>query len=148
VLTEQFEQGHVAGSRADCRGAGVIRLRLPDEPGSVPLARRALVEFASRHRADPEAVAVAVSEAVGNAVLHGYRDGASGSITIEAWVEPERGTLLIAVTDDGVGMSPNPESRGIGLGLPLIHRFATSAAIEQPERGTRVLMRFALGRGD
>jgi stage II sporulation protein AB (anti-sigma F factor) len=114
----------------------------------VPLARRALVEFASRHRADPESVAVAVSEAVGNAILHGYRNGASGAITIEATVEPSRRTLLIVVTDEGVGMSPNPESRGVGLGLPLIHRFAISVEIEQPGRGTRVLMRFALGRGD
>jgi serine/threonine-protein kinase RsbW len=146
-MPEQFEQHRIAGSRhGSPRGIEPIRLRLPADTGSVPVARRALVEFAREHRADPEAVAIAVSEAVGNAVLHGYRYGSSGPITIEAQREADPDELLIAVTDEGVGMSPHPGSPGLGLGLPLIRRCTTSLEIQRPPSGTRLVMRFELGR--
>jgi stage II sporulation protein AB (anti-sigma F factor) len=108
---------------------------------SVPAARHALTEFAREHGADPEAVAIAVSEAVGNAIIHGYRGHASGPVTIEASLEPE--TMLVVVEDEGVGMSPNPNTPGLGLGLPLMGRFTRSVDIERNPPGTRLLMRFA-----
>jgi serine/threonine-protein kinase RsbW len=130
----------------DWRADGSIRLRLPAEPESVTTAREELTELASQHGAGSEtieAVAIAVSEAVGNAIIHGYRDGASGQISIEAKLDADPEALLITVADEGVGMSPHPESPGLGLGLPLIHRCATSVDVEAPARGTRLQMQFA-----
>jgi anti-sigma regulatory factor (Ser/Thr protein kinase) len=143
VRTDQFEQHHTTRRRCgSLRGGDSIRIRLPAEPESVSAAREALVEIADEHGADREAVAVAVSEAVGNAIIHGYRAGSTGPISIDARVESD--ALLIAVTDRGVGMSPNPDRQGLGLGLPLIHQVASSVEIDQPPRGTRLRMRFAL----
>jgi anti-sigma regulatory factor (Ser/Thr protein kinase) len=125
-------------------GASPLELRLPAEAVSVPRARRALVDFAEQHGADSEAVAIAVSEAVGNALVHGYRDGTSGHVTVRGEIDGKH--LLVTVIDEGVGMSPNPADPGLGLGLPLIGRVADSVEIERPRRGTRLLIRFPLAR--
>ena len=145
MLTDQFEQHPTAagGGAGSPRRGDPIQLRLASEPDSVPMARRVMVDIAGEHGADPEAVAIAVSEAVGNAIIHGYRGDSSGPVTIDARLEAD--ALLIAVADEGVGMSPHPEWAGPGLGLPLIGRFSTSLDIERPPRGTRLVMRFALG---
>jgi serine/threonine-protein kinase RsbW len=149
LLTRQHQHQRARTPRVIDSGAdGSIRLRLPAEPESVTTAREELTELARQHGADSEAVeavAITVSEAVGNAIIHGYRDGASGQIAIEAKLDADPEALLITVADEGVGMSPNPGSPGLGLGLPLIHRFATSVDVEAPARGTRLRMQFALG---
>jgi anti-sigma regulatory factor (Ser/Thr protein kinase) len=143
MLLTKMNQG-LAGAPPAGGNGNPLELRLPAEPVSVPRARRALVHFAQQHGADPEAVAIAVSEAVGNALLHGYRDGASGEVRIRG--EIDGGHLLVTVADEGVGMSPNPADPGLGLGLPLIGRVADSVEIERPRRGTRLLIRFPLER--
>jgi anti-sigma regulatory factor (Ser/Thr protein kinase) len=149
LLTRQHQHQRARTSRViDSRADGSIRFRLPAEPDSVTTAREELTELARQHGAGSEAieaVAITVSEAVGNAIIHGYRDGASGQIAIEAKLDADPEALLITVADEGVGMSPHPGSPGLGLGLPLIHRFATSVAVEAPARGTRLQMQFALG---
>jgi anti-sigma regulatory factor (Ser/Thr protein kinase) len=57
---------------------------------------------------------------------------------------PDRDGLTVIVADRGVGMSPNPNSRGLGFGLPVIGAYADSFRVE-PVRGggTRLTMRFA-----
>jgi stage II sporulation protein AB (anti-sigma F factor) len=149
LLTRQHQHQRARTSSViDWRADGSIRLRLPAEPESVTTAREELTELARQQGAGSEAieaVAIAVSEAVGNGIIHGYRDGASGQIAVEAKLDADPEALLITVADEGVGMSPHPESPGLGLGLPLIHRFATSVDVEAPVRGTRLHMRFALG---
>jgi hypothetical protein len=64
----------------------------------------------------------ALSEAVTNVVLHAYWDGEPGRVRVEASMEAE--LLMLVVTDDGVGMSPNTQSAGLGMGLVLIERLA------------------------
>jgi anti-sigma regulatory factor (Ser/Thr protein kinase) len=119
-------------------------LRAPSSPGAVPGMRRAVVEFAELHGVGhPPDVALAVSEAVTNAVLHGYRDGASGDVRVVACAEPAR--LVVVVRDYGTGMSPHPNSPGLGLGLSVIGRLTTEMNIERPDLGggTRLRMHFA-----
>jgi anti-sigma regulatory factor (Ser/Thr protein kinase) len=121
-----------------------LELRAPASPGAVPGMRRAVVEFAVLHRVGhPPDVALAVSEAVTNAVLHGYRDGATGDLRVVACAEPDR--LVVVVRDYGVGMSPHPSSPGLGLGLSVIGRLTTEMNIERPDSGggTRLRMHFA-----
>jgi anti-sigma regulatory factor (Ser/Thr protein kinase) len=121
-----------------------LELRLQASPAAVPGVRRAVVDFAELHGVGhgPD-VALAVSEAVTNAVLHGYRDGASGEMRVVACAEPER--LVVVVRDYGCGMSPHPDSPGLGLGLSVIGRLTTEMNIERPDRGggMRLRMHFA-----
>jgi anti-sigma regulatory factor (Ser/Thr protein kinase) len=121
-----------------------LELRLQASPAAVPDVRRAVVDFAELHGVGhgPD-VALAVSEAVTNAVVHGYRDGARGDVRVVACAEPDR--LVVVVRDYGCGMSPHPDSPGLGLGLSVIGRLTTEMNIERPDRGggMRLRMHFA-----
>jgi anti-sigma regulatory factor (Ser/Thr protein kinase) len=120
-----------------------LALELPARPASVTHARRTAASFAASCGADPAAVELAVGEAVGNAVLHAYRGDASGEIRVDGAMH--EGTLVIVVGDDGVGMRPDPSSRGLGFGLPLIAQLASAVEITgSDEGGTEVRMRFEI----
>ena len=120
-----------------------LALELPSQPASVTHARRMAASFAASHGADADAVELAVGEAVGNAVLHAYRGDASGDIRVDGTMD--EGTLVIVVGDDGVGMRPDPSSRGLGFGLPLIAQLASAVEITgSDEGGTEVRMRFEI----
>jgi serine/threonine-protein kinase RsbW len=119
-----------------------FELRLPASPATVPQVRRALMRFASAHGV-PEAsdIGLAVTEAVTNAILHAYRDGESGEMRVVACAEPDR--LVVVVRDYGCGMSPRPDSPGLGMGLSIIGRLADELNIECPaDGGTRLRMHF------
>jgi anti-sigma regulatory factor (Ser/Thr protein kinase) len=120
-----------------------LELRTHATPAAVPGVRRAVVDFAELHGVGvaPD-VALAVSEAITNAVLHAYRGDRSGEVRVVACAEP--GRLVVVVRDYGCGMSPNPDSPGLGLGLAVIGRLATELNIERPDDGggTRLRMCF------
>ena len=116
-------------------------------PDAVAPIRRAVVGYAETLGAtarSTEAIALAVSEAATNAVLHAYVGIARGQITVTAErLEPD--DLLVLVADDGRGMTPRPDSPGMGLGLPLIAQVAKSVQVSHGARGGTVIqMRFAL----
>jgi anti-sigma regulatory factor (Ser/Thr protein kinase) len=121
-----------------------LELRTQATPSAVPGVRRAVVDFAELHGLGvaPD-IALAVSEAVTNAVLHAYRDGRPGMMRVVACAEPHR--LVVVVRDYGCGMSPHPNSPGLGLGLSVIGRLASELNIERPDEGggTRLRMSFA-----
>jgi anti-sigma regulatory factor (Ser/Thr protein kinase) len=118
-----------------------VAITLEAAPRSAALARRELAPLAKAARVDLDGVLLAVSEAITNAVLHGYRDDASGIVEVHA--QADSGGLSVTVTDRGVGMSPNPDSPGIGLGVPLMIRFAARVTFDAVAGGgTRVTMRF------
>jgi anti-sigma regulatory factor (Ser/Thr protein kinase) len=121
-----------------------LELRLDAEPGAVGRARAAVVAFAERHRlAGAADVALAVTEAVTNAVVHAYRGDASGQVRVVACARQDG--LLVVVRDYGCGMQPNPCSPGAGLGLAVIGALAGEMNIERPEEGggTRIRIRFS-----
>lgn len=90
------------------------------------------------------AVRLAVSEAVSNVVVHGYREPPPGDFTLR--VEAHGDELRVIVRDAGCGMQPRMDSPGAGLGLPLIARVAeTFSVTENPGGGTEVCMTFPLG---
>jgi anti-sigma regulatory factor (Ser/Thr protein kinase) len=121
--------------------------RFPARPEHVSDARRQVVELA-RENGIPDAaltgVRLAVSEAVANAVVHGYRDGTPGAVTVLAEADEDR--LKVVVTDEGCGMSPDLGSTGAGLGLPLIAELTASMSVRPARsgRGTTLCMTFHL----
>jgi serine/threonine-protein kinase RsbW len=117
-----------------------VALELPAIPASVPRARHAAERLAREAGAPRSDVALAVSEAVANAVQHAYRDG-GGRIGFAGRVE--RGRVVFEVADRGVGIRPNPWSPGLGLGMSLIGLVADEVRIDAGPGGTTVEMSFA-----
>lgn len=112
------------------------------------LARRAARDYAAAAGADArtlEAIALCVSEAVSNAVVHGYRNGdGMGAVELEA--SRPNGHLCLSVRDQGGGFAPRVDSPGLGLGLPLITRYVSAFEVRKPASGgTELVMRFELG---
>ncbi len=126
--------------------ASSLELKLPAVPDSVPKARHAAARLASEVGADELDVKIAVSEAVGNVVVHAYRDGTAGNLELEGSIED--GKLVLVVTDHGIGMSPHPDSPGLGFGLPLIGNVTDDLHVEADGQGTRVSMTFMLSELD
>ena len=117
----------------------------PAQAESVAQARKAMTEFARRAGASEttvDAIRLATSEAVTNAVLHAY--GAEpGQVHLTA---ARAGTeLWLLVADDGVGLQPGTKRSGLGLGLGLISQVCDEMAIvPRTGGGTEVRIRFAL----
>lgn len=113
---------------------------------AVPLARSALVAVARSAGADSEqleAVRLAASEALTNAVIHAYPRRA-GRIHVTAWTGP--GELIVEITDDGLGFQTHTDTPGLGMGLSLIAQVTDDFTIRQPTSGgTAVRMRFWVG---
>lgn len=114
-------------------------------PEDVSRLRRAVADYAVGHGLAPwrvDDVALAVSEIVSNAVVHAYRDGGEGTITVAATIEGE--SMVVRVTDDGLGLSPRDDSPGAGMGLIIAGRIAQRVEIERPPAGgTAVRLTFA-----
>lgn len=122
-------------------GPTQLSLELPAVRGSVPEARHAVTAYGeSVDAAEIPDVAIAVSEAVGNAVVHAYRNGEDGIIRVRA--EVEGSDLVVHVADDGVGMVPHPGSPGLRMGLSLIGAVTREVQFDTSARGLGVTMRF------
>ena len=112
-------------------------------------ARRAVVDWAQKHvedRAILSDIALAITEATTNVVLHAYRDRERpGTVAIKA--EHYDDHVCLYVLDEGSGLAPRVDSPGLGLGLGLIAQVADSADVRTPETGgTEVVMRFNVSR--
>jgi serine/threonine-protein kinase RsbW len=118
-----------------------LDISLPPTRNSVTEARHVVTPLAAVAGVEPDDVALAVSEAVGNAVLHAFPDGSTGTIAVRARVKGAE--LIVTVADDGVGMTPDFERRGLGAGASLISRLSHEAKFESSAAGTTVTMRFA-----
>jgi serine/threonine-protein kinase RsbW len=121
--------------------------RVPARAENVPALRRSVVAYAAANGASArqcDDVAVAVSEALGNVVVHAYAGRADpGPATIDAWVSD--GSLHVVVCDEGGGMQPRRRGPGLGLGLSVIIRLARRVEVEESPAGTRLHMAFAIG---
>jgi serine/threonine-protein kinase RsbW len=123
-----------------------VLAEVPAVAESVGSLRRCASEFAEDYGAPRRKVsdiALAVSEACTNAVVHAYR-GRPGKMSL--CVEATDGELLVKVVDEGEGLSPRPDSPGLGLGLPLIARVADRFEVHPgPDgRGTELCMVFRI----
>jgi len=121
----------------------------PAQPSSAAQARAALADVAAAAGADQrqvDAVRLAVSEAVTNAILHAYR-GKPGQVHVTAAVVSQE--LWVLIADDGCGMEPASDRPGLGLGLGLIAQLSDHMAIvPRATGGTEVQVRFDLVTAD
>jgi anti-sigma regulatory factor (Ser/Thr protein kinase) len=124
-----------------------ISLTVRAEPESVPATRHILSQFAvdaGADRAKVEAVQLAASEALTNAVLHAYPEE-PGSVYVTAALVADE--LWVLIADDGHGLEPRTDRPGLGLGLGLISQVTDELAIvPRAGGGTEVRMRFDLVR--
>lgn len=116
---------------------------------NIALARIAVATFASQldfTLAEIEEIKVAISEAVSNAIIHGYQDG-SGEIEIKMSLANE--ILKIEIIDQGQGIknisqvtdASYTNNGRMGLGLTFIDSFMNSFEIESKlGNGTKLKM--------
>lgn len=135
----------------------VMKLTFDSLSENEEFARVVVAVFATRMNPTLEEIddiKTAVSEAVTNAVIHGYQNG-EGIIYIEAAVEEN--VLSITVSDDGIGISDIekamepmfstcPDERS-GMGFSFMEAFMDRVeVISSPGKGTSVTMRKKIGR--
>jgi PAS domain S-box-containing protein len=118
---------------------------LPATPHSVGTIRGGVRDFA-RQRGVPDPIlvdlALAVTEAVTNSVVHAFIGREAGSVRTLIQAAPDE--LVVVVTDDGRGMQPRTDSPGLGLGLPTIASLTTAMDMHSPPGGgTVITMTFA-----
>jgi anti-sigma regulatory factor (Ser/Thr protein kinase) len=123
-----------------------VAFQIAARPENVGAIRRRLVAFAAEQGADAEqrgAIAVAVTEAAANVVIHAYPpDEPPGPIHVEADVED--GDLEVVVADEGQGFTTTRSMR-LGAGLAVVARSCDAYAIrERLPNGIEVWMRFPL----
>src|SRR5436305_9387739 len=92
----------------------------PAIPSSVPRARTALAMFARATGATEEqveAVRLAVSEALTNAVTHAY---GTGSEAVPVSASRAGREVWVVIAAEGKGVEEGCESTGVGMGLQVI----------------------------
>lgn len=125
-----------------------IEMTLPAMPPAVALARQAVrgildvLEWDEDRRSD---VAIAVTEACTNVVLHAYPDGA-GDCEVRAWAADDE--LRIAVRDHGRGIDSRAPSSspGLGLGVPLMLTLGDEVSFASPADGAATEVRLLFRR--
>lgn len=142
-------------SRSD-NGSGALNdmtLLFPAKAENESFARVVVSAFLVRRNPTLEEVGdvkTAVSEAVTNAIVHGYR-GASGDVTLYACVADD--LFIVEVRDNGVGiadvekaMKPfytdKPDEERSGMGFTVMQTFMDEVSVESEVGvGTRVTMK-------
>ena len=128
-----------------------VEMHLPARPETVAIARQAVcgvgdaLVLEEGRLAD---VALAVTEACTNVVMHAYPDG-DGDYELRVWVQHHR--MLIVVRDHGQGVTPRmPGAKaGLGLGLPLMLAVCDEVTFARGIDGsTEVRLAFRLDNGD
>jgi len=109
------------------------------------MLRRRAAEFVSTAGASDEvtqAVALAVSETVTNAVVHAYDGQERGEVRVSCHADGER--FVVEVADEGAGIWLRQDSPGIGHGLAMVGAvaYALNIAPGADGRGTAVTMAF------
>ncbi len=131
-----------------------MRLDFRSRPENEALARMVISAFMMPVNPTLEQlgdVKTAVSEAVTNAIVHGYRDR-KGLVRMRAWLQ-EDGELLIEVCDKGCGIENVAQARQpffttmegserSGMGFTVMESFMDSVdVVSQVDNGTIVRMR-------
>lgn len=130
-----------------------ITAAFPSRSENEGLARVLVSAFIAR--LDPtleelDDVRTAVSEAVTNAIIHGYSNEEG---TVDLYCELNNRTLSLTIEDHGVGIddvamamrplyTSKPEEERSGMGFTMMQTFMDELSVDsEPGRGTKVVMR-------
>ncbi|OAT86460.1 anti-sigma F factor [Desulfotomaculum copahuensis] len=128
-----------------------LKMEFSSRPENVAFARVAVAAFAAQldfTLNDLEEIKVAVSEAVANAIIHGYGNSPDGIVRVGAVITDRM--LEVRVEDDGRGIadvkralqpsfSTDPDR--MGLGFVFMQSFMDRVQVESAAgKGTRVIM--------
>ncbi|MBA4495693.1 anti-sigma F factor [Paenactinomyces guangxiensis] len=130
-----------------------MELKFASRSENEAFARVAVASFVSQLDPTMEEltdIKTVVSEAVTNAVIHGYEEQAEGMIYIRTEIEGSR--VSITISDQGVGIpdvnearqplyTSKPELERSGMGFTIMENFMDEVAIHsKPGQGTTVYM--------
>lgn len=139
-------------------GTNELVLIFDSRPCNEGMVRVAVAAFCTQLNPTLEEVSdvkTAVSEAVTNAIIHGY-EGQIHKITVRCAIEKR--SLILEVQDTGVGISDikkamepmfttKPEQDRSGMGFTFMEAFMDEVSVEsKPGEGTVVYMRKTIGR--
>ena len=134
-----------------------MKLSFPSRSANEAFARTALSAFTAALDPTIEELAdikTAVSEAVTNAIVHGYDNG-PGKVRMR--LKGIQNQVIIEVHDDGLGMenvakameplyTTKPEQERSGMGFSFMEAFMDDLRVASaPGKGTTVLMRKKIG---
>ena len=137
-----------------------IRLEMDSLSQNEEFARVVTAVFMSRLNPTLEEVddvKTAVSEAVTNAIIHGY-GGGGGTICMDITADGEERELTVCVEDTGVGipdvkkaMEPMfttyPKGERSGMGFSFMEAFMDHVEVQsEPGHGTLVILKKTIGR--
>jgi stage II sporulation protein AB (anti-sigma F factor) len=130
-----------------------MKLQFASVSANESFARVAVAAFASQldpTMEDLTDIKTVVSEAVTNAIIHGYNENPEGVITIKALIDGDM--LYLAVEDEGQGIedlqlartplyTSKPELERSGMGFTIMENFMDRFdVISEPGKGTKVEM--------
>jgi len=136
----------------DVRLDNYLRLQFPSRSENESLARVAVASFVAALDPTMEELTelkTAVSEAVTNAIIHGYQEG-DGEVTVECALFEH--TVRVVIEDHGVGIpdiemakqpmyTSRPELERSGMGMTIMETFVDSLEIvSEVGEGTRVTL--------
>ncbi|MCQ6558097.1 anti-sigma F factor [Paenibacillus mendelii] len=134
-------------------GTNEMRLTFSARSENEAFARVAVAAFVSQLDPTMEELndlKTVVSEAVTNAIIHGYESDPSGMVTIEAMIEVD--TITLIVKDNGSGIedldlarqplfTSKPEMERSGMGFTIMENFMDGFDVSsEPGRGTSIAM--------
>ncbi|WP_026884405.1 anti-sigma F factor [Clostridium akagii] len=132
----------------------MMKIEFSSRSQNESFARVAVAAFASQLDPTLEEISdvkTAVSEAVTNAIIHGYGDNKEGKVIIESILN--KNEISISVMDEGCGISDikkareplytsRPDLERSGMGFTVMETFMDSVEIESSENvGTRIRMK-------
>jgi len=137
-----------------------MRLEFDAISANESFARVTVASFATQLDPTLEEIAdikTAVSEAVTNAIIHGYSEN-GGKITVECYIEGD--TLEVIVADNGAGIenidkarepmyTTKPECERSGMGFTFMEIFMDELEVSsQVGMGTTVKMKKTMGKAE
>lgn len=136
-----------------------MEIRFESRSANEGFARVSVAAFMTQLNPTVEEVAdvkTAVSEAVTNAIIHGY-DSELEKVCIRCRIEDN--IFMVEVSDTGKGIenveeamrpmfTTKPEQERSGMGFAFMEAFMDSVEVEsEPGKGTRVRMKKSIGKG-
>jgi serine/threonine-protein kinase RsbW len=136
--------GQDVGPTTQTDGAGLLDITLPSVIDSVPELRAAAREYARANGVGLlDDVALAISEACTNVVMHAYDDEDP-----DGWLQlsgrRDGDLVCVTVRDHGHGMRSRRRSSGLGLGLTIMSAASDRVRIRESMTGTEVELGFAI----